>query len=111
MLGVKAVLAESFERIHRSNLIGMGVLPLQFRAGDSRTSLGLTGDEVVDVRLPGGSAVTPRQEIEVVVHRADGTEVAVLVDSRLDTDNEIAYFKSGGILQFVLNNLVADAGA
>ncbi len=110
LLGVKAVIAESFERIHRSNLIGMGVLPLQFKAGDGRTSLGLTGDEIVDVQLLAGATETPRQEVEVTVKSADGTEQKLLVDSRLDTDNEIAYFKSGGILQYVLNNLVAAAG-
>jgi len=109
LLGVKAVLTESFERIHRSNLIGMGVLPLQFKAGDSRTSLGLTGDEIIDIKLPEGATEAPRQEIAVVIKRADGTSTEISVDSRLDTDNEIAYFKSGGILQYVLNNLVADA--
>lgn len=109
LLGVKAVLVESFERIHRSNLIGMGVLPLQFKTGDSRLTLGLTGDEIIDVQLPEGATETPRQEIKVVIHRADGTEQTLMVDSRLDTDNEIAYYKCGGILQYVLNNLVANA--
>ncbi|MEM7003902.1 MAG: aconitate hydratase AcnA [Pseudomonadota bacterium] len=109
LLGVKAVLAESFERIHRSNLIGMGVLPLQFKAGQGRVSLGLTGDEVVHIRLPEGVTESTRQDVEVVIQYPDGTEQAVVVESRLDTDNEIAYFKCGGILQYVLNNLVADA--
>ena len=109
LLGVKAVLVESFERIHRSNLIGMGILPLQFKAGDSRKTLNLTGDEIIDVQLPAGATETPRQEIAVTIHRADGSEQTVMVDSRLDTDNEIAYYKSGGILQYVLNNLVAAA--
>jgi aconitate hydratase len=103
------VLTESFERIHRSNLIGMGILPLQFKPGDSRTSLGLTGDEFIDIKLPEGATEKPRQDIVVVIKRADGTEQEVIVDSRLDTDNEIAYYKSGGILQYVLNNLVAAA--
>jgi aconitate hydratase len=111
LLGVKAVLVESFERIHRSNLIGMGILPLQFRSGDSRVSLQLTGDEIIDIKLPEGvSEPKPRQEVVVVVTRADGSEQQIIVDSRLDTENEIAYFRSGGILQFVLNNLVAAAG-
>jgi len=111
LLGVKAVLVESFERIHRSNLIGMGILPLQFKLEDSRNSLGLTGDEVIDIKLPDGATeVTARQEIVVVVKNADGDQREFIVDSRLDTDNEIAYFKSGGILQYVLNNLVASAG-
>ncbi len=110
LLGVKAVVAESFERIHRSNLIGMGVLPLQFKQGDGRASLELTGEEIVDVRLPDGvSDIAPRQDLELVVRSGD-QERTVVVQSRLDTENEIAYFQSGGILQFVLNNLVAEAG-
>ena len=107
LLGVRAVIAESFERIHRSNLIGMGVLPLVFPAGESRKTLALQGDERIDVRLPKGQdQIRPRQELELVVHRADGSETSLKVLSRLDTDNEIAYFRSGGILQYVLNNLV-----
>jgi aconitate hydratase len=110
LLGVKVVIAESFERIHRSNLIGMGVLPLQFQPGEGRESLGLKGDEIIDVQLPDGvSDVTPRQELILRVHRSDGTTAETRVVSRLDTDNEIAYFKSGGILQYVLNNLVQTA--
>src|SRR5690606_25477805 len=110
LLGVKAVVAESFERIHRSNLIGMGVLPLQFKPGESRKTLGLTGDEIVDVRLPDGiDAIRPRQELRLVIRGADGSTRETQVISRLDTDNEIAYYKSGGILQYVLNNLVAGA--
>ena len=111
LLGVKAVVVESFERIHRSNLIGMGVLPLQFKEGDSRRSLELTGDEIIDVRLPDGvTDVTPRQDIVMQVKKSDGSTSEITVLSRLDTDNEIAYFKSGGILQYVLNNLVKAAG-
>ena len=110
LLGVRAVIAESFERIHRSNLIGMGVLPLVFPAGESRTTLALQGDERIDVRLPEGQdQIRPRQELELVVHRADGSDTSMRVLSRLDTDNEIAYFRSGGILQYVLNNLVQAA--
>jgi len=110
LLGVKAVVAESFERIHRSNLIGMGVLPLQFKNGDSRTTLGLTGDEIIDVRLPEGvSEIRPRQDLQLVVQSPNGDSREVTVMSRLDTDNEIAYFKSGGILQYVLNRLVGAA--
>jgi len=111
LLGVKAVIAESFERIHRSNLIGMGVLPLVFKAGVTRKSLALKGDEVIDIRLPQGvKGVRPAQDMELVVTRADGGKETVTVTSRLNTDNEIEYFKSGGILQYVLNNLVAAAG-
>ena len=106
---MKAVIAESFERIHRSNLIGMGVLPLQFKEGEGRATLGLNGDEIIDIHLPDGATETPRQTVAVTIHGSDGSERQILVDSRLDTDNEIAYFKSGGILQYVLNNLVAQA--
>ncbi len=107
LLGVKAVIAESFERIHRSNLIGMGVLPLEFEDGESRQSLGLIGDEIIDIDLPeAGAEIEPRQTLVLTIKRADGSEAKVNVRSRLDTDNEIEYFKSGGILQYVLNNLV-----
>jgi aconitate hydratase len=110
LLGVKAVVAESFERIHRSNLIGMGVLPLQFKAGDSRKSLGLTGEETIDIALPPGvTEIKPAQEMLLTIHRAGGKTDKVGVISRLNTDNEIEYFKSGGILQYVLNNLVEAA--
>ena len=110
LLGVKAVVAESFERIHRSNLIGMGVLPLQFKAGDSRKSLGLTGDETIDIALPPGvTEIKPAQEMLLTIHRANGKTDTVAVISRLNTENEIEYFKSGGILQYVLNNLVETA--
>ena len=109
---MKAVVAESFERIHRSNLIGMGVLPLEFQPGESRRSLDLGGDETVDIALPEGVAEpTPRQELVLNIHRADGSTTTTTVRSRIDTDNEIAYFRSGGILQFVLNNLVDAAAA
>ena len=111
LLGVRAVIAESFERIHRSNLIGMGVLPLVFNEGESRKTLALTGAELIDIRLPAGvQAVAPRQQLELIVRRADGGELRTSVLSRLDTENEVAYFRCGGILQYVLNNLVAAAG-
>ena len=111
LLGVRAVIAESFERIHRSNLIGIGVLPLVFNEGDNRKTLALTGAELIDIRLPAGvQAVAPRQQLELIVRRADGGELRTSVLSRLDTENEVAYFRSGGILQYVLNNLVAAAG-
>ena len=110
LLGVKAVIAESFERIHRSNLIGMGVLPVEFAAGESRRSLGLRGDETVDIALPeGATETTPRQPLLLRIIRADGSTTETRVNSRLDTENEVAYFKCGGILQFVLNKLVEDA--
>jgi aconitate hydratase len=102
LLGVRAVIAESFERIHRSNLIGMGVLPLQFPAGESVTSLGLTGEETFDVGdLRDGEAVT----VTVVARRDGADDVEFEATVRLDTPNEVNYFKNGGILQTVLRNL------
>ena len=109
LLGIKAVIAESFERIHRSNLIGMGVLPLQFIEGATRATLAIQGDEIVDILLPGSDVeIVPRQRLELRISRPDGTVLPAIVESRLDTENEIEYFKSGGILQYVLNNLVAE---
>ena len=109
LLGIKAVIAESFERIHRSNLIGMGVLPLQFIEGATRATLAIQGDEIVDIMLPGSDVeIVPRQRLELRITRPDGTVQPAIVESRLDTENEIEYFKSGGILQYVLNNLVAE---
>ena len=108
LLGIKAVIAESFERIHRSNLIGMGVLPLQFAEGETRTTLAIQGDEIVDIALPGSDVeIFPRQNLELRITRPDGTVQTARVESRIDTENEIEYFKCGGILQYVLNNLVA----
>jgi aconitate hydratase len=102
LLGVRAVIAESFERIHRSNLIGMGVLPLQFPAGEGAESLGLTGEETIDVGdLKGGDAKT----VTVTARREGADPVEFEATVRLDTPNEIAYFRNGGILQTVLRNL------
>ena len=107
LLGVRAVIAESFERIHRSNLAQMGVLPVEFAAGASRKSLQLTGAETIDITFPAGvAAITPRQALHLVVHRPDGGTETVAVQSRLDTEDEIAYFKAGGILQYVLAKLL-----
>ncbi|MYE22339.1 MAG: aconitate hydratase AcnA [Gammaproteobacteria bacterium] len=109
LLGVKAVVAESFERIHRGNLIGMGVLPLEFAPGESRASLGLTGDETVDISFPDGETkIAAGQALALSIHRPDGTTTTTSVRSRIDTESEIEYFRSGGILQYVLNNLVGD---
>ena len=108
LLGIKAVIAESFERIHRSNLIGMGVLPLQFLEGETRATLAIQGDEIVDIMLPASDVeIFPRQNLELRITRPDGTVQTARVESRIDTENEIEYFKCGGILQYVLNNLVA----
>ncbi|MCY4128593.1 MAG: aconitate hydratase AcnA [Gammaproteobacteria bacterium] len=110
LLGVKAVIAESFERIHRSNLVGMGVLPLQFVEGESRTELGLDGSEKVTIGFVDEQReIAPRQELRMVITRADGSTDEHRVISCLDTDNEIEYFRCGGILQFVLNNITGEA--
>ena len=110
LLGVRAVVASTFERIHRSNLIGMGVLPLEFSPDESWRSLGLTGEETVDIALPEGTeGLAPRQELTLRLRRGDGEVVETRVRSRLDTDNEVAYYRSGGILQFVLDKLLAAA--
>jgi aconitate hydratase len=104
-LGIKAVVARSFERIHRSNLVGMGVLPLQFQGADSWQSLGLTGREVIDV-LP-DPALTPQSDATLVIHRPDGTRQEVRVTLRIDTPIEVDYYRAGGILPFVLRQLLA----
>ncbi len=104
LLGVKAVLVESFERIHRSNLVGMGVLPLQFKDGDSRESLGLDGTETFDVTDIAGT-IEPRQDVTVTVHYADGRSREITVLCRIDTENEVEYYRNGGILHYVLRRL------
>jgi aconitate hydratase len=107
LLGVRAVVAESFERIHRSNLIGMGVLPLQFIDGQSWASLGLTGEE--EVSIAGVAALGPRQKVTLQIKRAGGKTDAVEVQSRIDTENEVEYFRNGGILHDVLRGLAQSA--
>jgi aconitate hydratase len=104
LLGVRAVIATSFERIHRSNLVGMGVLPLQFRPGESRESLGLDGTEVYDIALDDG--VKPLQAVEVMARRSDGTAVHFVTTCRIDTPVEVEYYRNGGILHTVLRQLV-----
>ncbi len=106
LLGVKAVIAESFERIHRSNLIGMGVLALQFIDGQTRQSLNLTGHEQLSI-LGLSDEIQPQQLLEVEVQRADGSVDHFQVLCRIDTLNEVEYFKAGGILHYVLRNLIA----
>ncbi len=108
LLGVSAVVAESFERIHRSNLVGMGVLPLQFKEGCDRKSLHLDGSEVFDITGLAGE-VTPRMELTLTIHRATGTREDIKVLSRIDTLDEIEYYKAGGILQYVLRGLAKQA--
>jgi len=105
LLGVKAVIARSFERIHRSNLVGMGVLPLQFTGNDSAQSLGLKGDETIDVVLP--AEIAPQQDLSLAIRRSDGSESRITVRSRIDTAIEVDYYKHGGILPFVLRELMS----
>src|SRR5262249_24123819 len=108
LLGVKAVIVESFERIHRSNLVGMGVLPLMFKEGTSRQTLGLKGDEVLDVVgvTPG---LKPRMALTLRIHRADGSPQDLAAPCRIDTLDELEYFRHGGILQYVLRSLLKPA--
>ncbi|HEY8418594.1 MAG TPA: aconitate hydratase AcnA [Limnochordales bacterium] len=104
LLGVRAVIAESYERIHRSNLVGMGVLPLQFMPGEGRKSLGLTGEEVFHIEgLSKG--ITPRQELTVRAQRPDGSEITFKTIVRIDSPVEVEYYRNGGILQTVLRKL------
>jgi aconitate hydratase len=104
LLGVKAVLAESYERIHRSNLIGMGVLPLQFLSGEGRKELGLDGSEIID--LAGQQTpLQPGQEVSLVIRRADGSRQEITALCRIDTTNEVGYYQNGGILNYVLRRL------
>lgn len=105
LLGVKAVLVESFERIHRSNLVGMGVLPLQFPDGINRRTLRLDGSEVFDITgLSDG--IRPRQDVRVTITRADGSTESLTALCRIDTADEVDYYRHGGILQYVLRSLV-----
>jgi aconitate hydratase len=104
LLGVRAVLAESYERIHRSNLVGMGVLPLQFGPGESAESLGLTGEETLGVA--GLSELRPRQAVTVELTRKDGTRTSFKATARLDTPVEVNYYRNGGILQTVIRKMV-----
>lgn len=107
LLGVKAVIAQSFERIHRSNLVGMGVLPLQFMAEDDRRSLALTGRETFDVLGLHGAALVPQMRLALRIGRENGEQETVQVLCRIDTLNEVEYFKAGGILHYVLRQLIA----
>ena len=108
LLGVKAVVCETFERIHRSNLVGMGVLPLQFKDGMTRKTLNLTGHESFDV---GGieAGLKPGMDVPLTIHRRDGTAEKITLTCRIDTAEEIEYFKNGGVLHYVLRNLAQAA--
>ncbi|MGR3466152.1 aconitate hydratase AcnA, partial [Limimaricola sp.] len=107
LLGVKAVIAENFERIHRSNLVGMGVIPFEFTGGDTRKSLGLTGEESVSIK--GLSDVKPLQEVTATITMGDGSTKEITLRCRIDTAVEIDYIKNGGVLHYVLRNLAQSA--
>ena len=104
LLGVKAVIAETFERIHRSNLVGMGVIPFEFTGGATRKSLGLTGDEVITITGLAGD-LKPLSEVPCTIKYADGTEKEIMLKCRIDTEVEIEYVENGGVLHYVLRNL------
>ena len=106
LLGVKAVIAESFERIHRSNLVGMGVIPFEFTAGNTRKSLGLKGDEVVSISGLAGD-LKPLSLVPCTILYADGRERTIELKCRIDTAVEIDYVENGGVLHYVLRNLAA----
>ncbi|MFC3126525.1 aconitate hydratase AcnA [Pseudoroseomonas globiformis] len=107
LLGVKAVITESFERIHRSNLVGMGVLPLVFKPGENRETLQLTGEETIDIL--GLEELKPRMILKLVIHRPDGSTTETEVQCRVDTADEVEYYKNGGILHYVLRNMAKAA--
>jgi aconitate hydratase len=100
LLGIRAVIAESFERIHRSNLVGMGILPLQFLPGENAQSLGLNGEEFYEIS--GLASIQPLQQVKVLVKLADNTTKSFSTLARIDTPNEVEYFQHGGILPYVL---------
>jgi aconitate hydratase len=106
LLGVKAVIAESFERIHRSNLVGMGVIPFEFTGGDSRKSLGLTGEETVDITGLEGD-LQPLSEVPCTITMADGSVKEITLKCRIDTAIEKEYIEHGGVLHYVLRDLAA----
>ena len=107
LLGVKAVIAESFERIHRSNLVGMGVIPFEFTGGETRKSLGLKGDEVVSHRRPGRRDLKPLSTVPCTITFADGTVKTIQIKCRIDTEIEIEYVEHGGVLHYVLRDLAS----
>jgi aconitate hydratase len=106
LLGVKAVIVESFERIHRSNLVGMGVLPLQFKDGQGRKTLNLDGTEMFDI-IGIADGIQPRMDVDCKITRADGLTEDIKLLCRIDTADEVEYFRHGGILQYVLRSLKA----
>jgi aconitate hydratase len=107
MLGIRVVVARGYERIHRSNLVGMGVLPCQFKGTDSVQTLGITGEESYDLIGVEGGNIKPLQDVTLVIHRKDGSTQNVAVTLRVDSPIEVEYLKNGGILPFVLRELMA----
>ncbi len=105
-MGVSAVITQSFERIHRSNLVGMGVLPLQFKEGQNAQTLNLNGTETFDLTGLETGAIKPRQDVTLKITRADGSSEDVTLTLRIDTPIEVEYYKAGGILPFVLRQLI-----
>jgi aconitate hydratase len=105
LLGVRAVIAESFERIHRSNLVAMGILPLQFIGGDDAASIGLKGDETYDITGV-KDGLEPHAELHVVAHSTNGSDISFDVECRIDSDVELTYFRNGGVLQLVLRRML-----
>jgi aconitate hydratase len=110
LLGARAVIVKTFERIHRANLVMMGVLPLQFTGSDTVASLGIKGDETVDI-LGIEKGVQPRQEVTAVIHRKDGTTKEIKLLLKIDTPIEVDYYQHGGILPFVLRDLLKSGSA
>ncbi|MEO6706827.1 MAG: aconitate hydratase, partial [Ginsengibacter sp.] len=110
LLGVKAVIAESYERIHRSNLVGMGVLPLQYKEGETAESLHLTGNEIYTIT---GIAddIKPLKEVQVIAKKSDGNEIRFNAIARMDSHIEIEYYRHGGILQYVLRQFLEKSGS
>jgi aconitate hydratase len=104
LLGVRAVIAESYERIHRSNLVGMGVLPLEFQGGENRETLGLTGQEVFEIE--GVASLSPKKVITVRTKSSDGSTKTFTAIARVDTPEEVSYYHHGGILQYVLRQML-----
>ena len=110
LLGIKAVIAESYERIHRSNLVGMGVLPLQYKAGETAISLGLIGNETFSITRI-AEDIKPLKEVQVIAQKEDDTEIKFKAIARMDSQIEIEYYRHGGILQYVLRQFLEKASA
>ncbi|MDI9637214.1 hypothetical protein QPK87_29665 [Kamptonema cortianum] len=109
LLGVKAVIAESFERIHRSNLVGMGILPLMFEEGVTRRTLNFDGSELIDIEGL-ETEITPKMQVKARIRRTDGREEIIPLLCRIDTENEVHYYQHGGILHYVIRQLMGKRG-